>query len=138
MDEKGWLEGLDSTSMLHCLQSMRRNRRKQDRIKLRLFAVECARRVEGLMTDRGIRGMELGNELAEEKPRSAECDDLANFYQDYHELVSRTAHDLADEAGWATVFRDVALSAFAAASNALGAIGREAQWNRENHEPAID
>jgi hypothetical protein len=125
--EQEWLACTDPETMLGHLRAGKENRSRNGRRKLRLFGCACGRRVVRLMSGRGRRWLELGEQdadaLLDEEQRRRVCT------EDIGPLDGPRADHEADLAAWFTLGPSVMIAAGSAARSAAGAIEIEA-WHR--------
>ncbi len=124
MTESEWFACSDPGPMLAHLRACKENRFRRGRRKLRLFGCACGHRVMRLLSERGRRWLELGEQYADglldrEQPRQVGM-------EEFGPRDGQRADHEADLAAWWTLGPDVMIAAEAAARNAAWAIEIEA------------
>ena len=120
MTETEWLNCTELAPMLGHLRASKENRSRSGRRRLRLFGCGCGARVLRLMTERGRRWLELGEQLADElldKEQRRKAESEKNGATN-----CQRADHLADSAAWFTLASNVMIAAEAAARSAGMAI----------------
>lgn len=136
MTEQEWLDSSDPDSMLEELRASKMNRSKWGRRKLRLFGCGCCARVKRLMSERGQRWLELGEQNAD---ALINMEQLRRVGMEHIGAVDgQNAEHIADLSAWFTIGPNVMITAQAAARSASDAIGTETWHQRADSRAARD
>lgn len=127
MTEAEWLECTDPDKILGVLRVNKENRSRSGRRRLRLFGCGCGHRVVRLMSERGRKWLDLGEQCADGLLDRVQRRQLET--QDIGAVDGQRTDHQADLAAWFTLGPNVMIASEAAARSAAGAIGIEA-WQQ--------